>query len=83
MHHSEVKLEKDGIDTTVRRILNGLPGDTMSALDTLQKAIYHVCSLRDIEFLMLINGQGFELGEAHLLFVDFKPADPRYNIIKF
>lgn len=80
MHHAEVKIEENVIDTTVPECSVGLTKDSMNAIATLQKPMYSVCSLNNIDFCMLVEEEEIERSEAHDQSVDFVLALPLHNI---
>lgn len=61
-HHLEMKIQEGFIEATVPANSVCLAEDAMKALDTLQKAMYTVCTLQNIDLLMLPEEQKFEHG---------------------
>lgn len=72
--------KEEVIDTSVRASSVFLANYAIKAYATVQKAVYSVCSLHNIECHIFIDKEEFEHSEALKSYVNFVLTDPPYNI---
>lgn len=59
VHHSEVNMRKDVIDTSIVKCSASLPEDAINALSTILLAMYSFSSVYNLDICKLIDEPGF------------------------